>query len=213
MPELSFQVSKAEAVAYSAAPLLSFQMQINNSSEQESIASIVLRAQIQIEANQRRYASNDQERLKDLFGEPERWGQTLRSMLWTIANTNVPAFSGGTIVDLLVPCTYDFNVAVTKYFYALEDGEVPLTFLFSGTVFYNTEQDGLQISQIPWEKEATFRLPVQVWKEMMELYYPNTNWLCLQRDVFDQLYRFKIKHGLPTWEQAIESLLKEEDLS
>jgi hypothetical protein len=213
MPELHFQVETAEAVPYSTAPLLCFKLQITNPNEGEYIASIVLRAQIQIEANRRRYASSDQEGLKDLFGEPERWSQTLRSMLWTITNTNVPAFSNNTLVDLLVPCTYDFNVAATKYFYALEDGEVPLTILFSGTVFYDTEQDGLQIAQIPWEKEASFRLPVRVWKEMMEHYYPNTNWLCLQRDVFDQLYRFKIKHGLPTWEQAIENLLREEDLS
>ena len=97
--------------------------------------------------------------------------------------------------------------AATKYFHALEDGEVPLCLLFSGTIFYTDDDGYLQVSQIPWEKEATFRLPVRVWKEMIELYYPNCAWLCLGRDAFDRLYRFKTSQGIPTWEQAIETLL------
>ncbi|MGI8549897.1 MAG: DUF6084 family protein, partial [Dehalococcoidia bacterium] len=105
-------------------------------------------------------------------------------------------------------CTYDFNVAATKYFYALEDGEVPLTLLFSGTVFYATEDGQLQISQVPWEKEASFRLPVQVWKQMMALYYPNSAWLRLRQEVFDRLYQYKLRSGLPDWEQALENLLR-----
>ena len=78
----------------------------------------------------------EESRLRDLFGEPERWGQTLRAMLWTHASVVVPPFSGEAMADLPVACTYDFNVAATKYFYALEDGEIPLDFLFSGSVFY-----------------------------------------------------------------------------
>ncbi len=119
----------------------------------------------------------------------------------------VPPFSGSTVVDLPVPCSFDFNVAATKYFYALEDGEVPLCLLFSGTIFYTAEDGFLQVSQIPWEKEATFRLPVSVWKEMIELYYPNSTWLRLGRDAFDRLYHYKSEHGIPTWEQAVERLL------
>jgi Family of unknown function (DUF6084) len=209
MPELTFAIETAEAVPYAASPLLHFKLRISNAVEGEQIDSIALRGQIQIETNRRRYNSGEQEHLLDLFGQPERYSQTLRSMLWTVANVNVPAFVGSTLVNLPVPCTYDFNVAAAKYFYALEGGEVPLTILFSGTIFYETGQDGLQITQVPWEKEAPFRLPVQVWKDLMDIYYPNTAWLCLQRDVFDQLYRYKMQHGLPTWEQAIESLLKE----
>jgi hypothetical protein len=110
-------------------------------------------------------------------------------------------------VDLPVPCTFDFNVAAAKYFYALDEGGVPLSLLFSGTIFHEREGAGLQVAQIPWDKEVTFHLPVRVWKEMMEQYYPNTAWLCLRRDVFDRLYQYKSRHGLPTWEQALEDLL------
>jgi hypothetical protein len=128
-------------------------------------------------------------------------------MLWTHTSAVVPAFTGSTVVDLPVPCTYDFNLAAAKYFYALEGGEVPLCLLFSGTVFYAAGDGALQVAPIPWEKETTFRLPVRVWKDMMELYYPNSAWLCLRKDVFDRLYRYKSSRALPTWEQALENLL------
>ena len=107
-----------------------------------------------------------------------------------------------------MPCTYDFNVAAAKYFHALRDGEVPLLLLFSGTVFYRGEGGALQIAPVPWSKEAAFRLPVRVWKEMMERHYPNSAVLRLRRDVFDRLHRFKVERGLPTFDQAMEALLE-----
>jgi hypothetical protein len=111
------------------------------------------------------------------------------------------------VVDLPVPCTFDFNVAATKYFHGLADGDVPLSFLFSGTVFYADADDDLQVAPIPWDKEARFRLPVKAWHEMMDIYYPNTAWLCLRRDVFESLYQYKVARGIPTWEQMLESIL------
>ena len=63
------------------------------------------------------------------------------------------------------------------------------------------------MAQIPWDREARFRLPVRVWKDMMDTFYPNTAWLCLRRDVFDRLLEFKSRNGLPTWEQAVERML------
>ncbi|MGH9916047.1 MAG: DUF6084 family protein [Pyrinomonadaceae bacterium] len=167
---------------------------------------------MQIESTRRRYNTHEQERLLDLFGEPERWGQTLKTMLWTLTSVVIPPFTGSTIVDMPVPCTFDFNVAAAKYFAGLEDGEVPLILLFSGTVFYEDDEGALQVSQISWEKEAKYRLPVQVWKEMMDIYYPNSAWLCLRRDVFDRLYRYKMQRGIPTWEQTLTSILPVDDV-
>jgi hypothetical protein len=208
--DLNFTVETAEVEAHAAAPLLTFKLRIAQSvaaEEPTTIPAIALKCQIRIEPARRRYAADEEEKLLDLFGTRERWGQTLRSTLWTHASVVVPPFTGETVIDLPVPCSFDFNVAATKYFYALADGEVPLCLLFSGTIFY-TDRDGyLQVSQIPWEKEASFRLPVQVWKNMMELYYPKSAWLCLERDTFDRLYRYKSSRGLPTWEQAIDMLI------
>lgn len=207
MPDLDFQVEGAEAVAHAAAPLLAFKLRIASMDANEPIHSVALRCQIQIEATRRSYNEKEQNRLLDLFGEPERWAQTLRTMLWTHASVIVTPFTGSTVVELPVPCTFDFNVAATKYFAGLEDGEVPLCLLFSGTIFYESADEALQVSQISWEKEAKYRLPVRVWQEMMDFYYPNSVWLSLRRDVFDRLYQYKMRHGIPTWEQALESIL------
>jgi len=207
MPDLSFQVEGAQAVPFAASPLLAFRLRVATATADGPIHTVALRCQVRIEVARRRYGAGEQAKLLDLFGEPERWGQTLRPMLWTHTGVVVPGFIGSTVVDLPVPCTYDFNVAAAKYFHGLEGGEVPLCLLFSGTIFYAGDDGALQIAQIPWEKEATFRLPVRVWQEMMDHYYPNSAWLCLRKDVFDRLYQYKSRRGLPTWEQALESLL------
>jgi hypothetical protein len=207
---LNFQIEGAEAVAYAAAPLLTFKLRVTNAETNEPIHTVALRCQIQIEATRRRYNEREQERLLDLFGEPERWGQTLRTMLWTHTSVVVKPFEGSTLVELPVPCTFDFNVAATKYFAGLEEGEVPLLLLFSGTIFYEAADGALQVSQISWEKEAKYRLPLSVWQQMMEHYYPNSAWLSLRRDVFDRLNQYKMRHAIPTWEQTLESLLNEE---
>jgi hypothetical protein len=207
MPELNFEVLGATAVPFSVSPLLAFKLRLTNSDPNEVVQSVALRCQIQIEVTHRKYDVAEQEGLVDLFGEPERWSRTLRSMLWTHATVAVPAFEGATEVELPVPCTFDFNVAATKYFAALKDGEVPLNLMFSGTVFYEPEDSGLQIAQIPWDREAKYRLPVSVWREMIEIHYPNSAWLCLRRDAFEMLSRYKMERGIPTWEAAIERLV------
>ena len=206
MPDLSFAVQDAEPLSNSTAPTIAFKLHITNRSP-EPVQSISLRCQLQIECPKRHYAEPEQTRLMDLFGETPRWGQTLRSMLWTNTSMVVGPFESEVTADLPVACTYDFNVAVTKYFDALESGEAPLLFLFSGTVFYSSLTGALQAEQIPWDRECAFRLRVRVWKTMMNLYYPNSAWLCLRKDVFDRLHEYKRQHGIPTWEQAIESIL------
>jgi hypothetical protein len=120
---------------------------------------------------------------------------------------NIPAFAGSTVYPIAVPCTFDFSVATAKYFHGISEGEVPLTFLFSGTVFYDAGAGALQAAPISWNKEARFRLPVQVWKELMDLHYPNAACLHLRRDVFEELYRFKMSQGLATFEEAIQCML------
>lgn len=207
MPDLDFSVASAESVSFAAAPMLSFKLKISAANRDEKIQSIALRCQVQIETTKRKYSAIEQAQLFELFGEPERWGRTLKSMLWVHASATVPPFEGETTIDLPVPCTFDFNIAATKYFAGLEDGEVPLNLMFSGTIFFENDDGALQVEQISWDKEAYFRLPVRVWRAMMDHYYPNTAWLCLRRDVFDRLSRYKMEHAMPTWEQALESLL------
>ena len=206
MPELNFSVESAVAVSFAAAPLLSFKLHIRNTDSETRIQSISLRCQIQIEPTKRRYSPAEQSQLFELFGEPERWGRTLKSMLWTHTSAMVPQFTNQTVIDLPVPCTFDFNIAATKYFAGLEDGFVPLNLMFSGTVFF-VAGNGLQVEQISWDKEAQFKMPISIWREMMDHYYPNTAWLCLRRDLFDRLSRYKMENAIPTWEQVFENLI------
>jgi hypothetical protein len=212
MPELNFQIGGVSVVPYAAVPTLAFHLQVENAVPQEAIHTVALRCQIQIEATRRRYAPEEQHGLLDLFGDPGRWSRTLRSMLWTHANVVIPAFTGPTATaDLHVPCSFDFNIAATKYFAALAEGDIPLNFLFSGTVFYAPpEGGGLQVAPIAWDREARCKVPVSVWRALMEAYYPNTAWLNLRRDVFERLYRYKVQKGIPTWEQVFEEILPAE---
>jgi hypothetical protein len=211
MPDLSISVEKIEVVPFAASPTLVVKLRIANANPTEAIHTVVLRSQIQIEVTRRRYTPQDQERLGDLFGEPERWGQTLKNMLWTNTSTIVPPFAGVTTADLQVPCTFDFNIATTKYFNGLSGGEIPIFLMFSGTVFYEDSEGGLKVAPISWDKETKFRMPLAIWKDMMDQYYPNSAWLCLRRDVFERLQQYKRQHGIPTWEQAIEAILAQSE--
>lgn len=209
MPDLDFKITGVEAANYGITPLLHFKLEITNAPEIETIQSIMLQAQIQLQSTQRAYEPAEKEKLGELFGTPERWGQTLRARLWTHATANVRQFAGKTEAILSVPCTYDLNVSATKYFYALESGEVPLLFLFSGTIFYEGPEERLQIQQVSWNKECAYRMPISVWQEMMDEHYPNTAWLSLERSLFERLYAFRRREGLADWEQTIARLLPE----
>ncbi len=187
MPELSFKITGVEPANRGLVPLLRFKCEITNQPPNETIQSVMLQAQIQIASPQRAYNGVEKEKLKELFGTPDQWGNTLRNKLWTLSNTVVRTFSGQTEAMLSVPCSYDLNVAATKYFYALEEGEVPLLFLFSGTVFYAGADGRLQVQQINWNCESTYRMPITVWQELMDFHYPNSAWLSLDRETFDRL--------------------------
>jgi hypothetical protein len=204
VPELSFAVEGATVTPFAVVPMLGFTLRVANRPADEVIHTAVVRCQIQLDVTKRQYDTEEASKLADLFGERERWGTTLKNLLWTHVGVIVPSFTGETTVEMPVPCTFDFNVAATKYFYALGEGDVPLTFLFSGSAFYQDPTGALQVAPIPWDREAKFRLPVKVWRDLMDQYYPNLAWLALRRDIFERLYRFKIARGIPTWEQAME---------
>jgi hypothetical protein len=201
--DLDFEVLGVAPDPYAAAPTLLFTLGISETTG-ATVHSVSLRCQIRIEPQKRRYSPAEAERLLALFGETPRWGDTLKPFLWTHASTMVAGFSGATTVELPVPCTYDFEVAAAKYLHALGDGDVALVLLFNGTVF-----SASGVEPVPWHKETTAKLPAVVWRQLMDLYFPNSGWVRLRRDTLDDLERFKTVRALPTWEHAIEALLKE----
>jgi hypothetical protein len=206
-PELDFTIQDAGPLARAASPTLRFGLRIA-AAPGEAIRSVLLDAQVQIASRRRAYDDATEERLYELFGEPERWGSTLRTLPWTRATLVVPPFTGTTTVDLTVPCTYDFEVTASRYLDALRDGDVPLEFLFGGSVFYADADGLLKIGRIAWDKEAQYRLPVGVWRQTMDHYFPGSAWLRLRRESFDRLYAYKARHALTSWEDAVDSLVR-----
>lgn len=205
MNEVGFRVMTAAPERYAAVPTINFGLQVE--SPGDAIYSLALQCQIRIEPKKRRYTPGEEARLLELFGETPRWGDTLKPFLWTHVSRMIPGFTERTEITLSVPCSYDLDVAAAKYFHSLADGEIPLLFLFSGTVFAKGPT-GLQVGQVPWQNDATFRLPARVWRETMDLYYPNSGWLRLQRETLDALMRFKAERALATWDETLGVLLQ-----
>ncbi len=211
VPKLRFQVDRARAVTFAASPQLALSVSISNDAPSETVHSIMLASQVWIETPERTYTPSEAARLADLFGEPDRWERTLRRVIWTTASVVVPAFSIETNVDLPLPCPHDFESTTTQYLFALENGEVPITLQFSGSAFYRADDDALQVAPIPWSSEAKFRVPLSVYRETIDHYYPNRAPLSLRRDVLDRLRRYKVERHIATWEEAVERLLAAEE--
>lgn len=208
VPQLSLRVTDAVAERHSASPALNFALSIEREGGGR-VRSILLDTQIQIAARRRHYGEIEQARLVELFGTPDRWGTTLRTLLWARTTLVVPPFTDSAEVTLPVACSYDLEANAASYLSGLEDGEVPLEFLFSGSVFYTGSGGMLQTARISWDREAEYRLPVAVWREAMDLHFPGVAWLRLGRPVFDRLRAYKAEHGLRTLEDAVEHLMGE----
>jgi len=203
--DLVFDCLGARAERHAVVPLLTLELRITETTG-ATVDAIALRCQIRIEPHLRRYSATEAEALHDLFGDPARWADTVKPMQFTTVSAMVPRFTGATTLDLPVPCTYDLEIASTKYFDALADGAIPLLLLFSGTIF--SVRDGrMSVAQVPWSKESAFGLPVEVWRQTVDVHFPNSGWLRLSRHTLDALRDYKIAHTLPTWDDTVASLL------
>ena len=207
MPNLKFEIISSEVKEFAMIPTLSFKLKITNDVEGEEVYAAALKCQVMIEAIKRTYNEETKDKLHELFGEPFRWDETLRSFCWVIINIPVPRFTGHTIVEVAIPCSEDQALAAGKYFYAVDNGLVPLAFLFSGTLFYKDADDNLQVTLVPWEKEAFWKMPANLWQEMMEGHFPNSRWLRVRKDVYDRLVKFKSQSASPTLENCLEQIL------
>jgi hypothetical protein len=207
MTVLSFEVVGSRAEPHAAVPTIMLRLRVEEA-DGLVVHALALRCQIRIEPQRRRYVPDEELRLYELFGETPQWGASLRPFLWTHVSTTIGGFDGTTEFDLPVECTYDFDVAAAKYLHALADGDIPLLLLFSGTVFTQGES-GFSAEPLSWSLEASHKMPVAVWRSLMDLYYPNSGWIRVRRDTLDDLQRFRAYTGLPTWDQALEHLLKE----
>jgi hypothetical protein len=203
-PELS--ITGVDWQHFAAAPTLVFTCNMTESSGRE-IYTVALSCQINIDPARRRYESDTRASLVELFGEPQRWGATTRSFMWTRSDVLVPSFRGATSFTIPLACTYDMELAAAKYFYSLPDGEVPLTFHLSGSIMFKGDEAELRITQVPWDIDTKFLLPVGIWRSMMQHHYPNGTWLRVGQETLDRLARVKVEEGLYSYEAVLDELL------
>ncbi|MEO6712467.1 MAG: DUF6084 family protein [Mycobacteriales bacterium] len=208
MTELSFEVLDVRPQQHAASPHLLFRLRVTESSG-EVVHAIALRCQLRIEPQRRPYDAAEQAGLTDLFGGSERYDSTLKPFLWTHTTAMVQGFSGTAEFDLPIACTYDFDIAATKYLHALRGGDVPLVLLFSGTAF-TRGATGFAVEQLSWSLEAPCRLPVSCWRELMDHYFPGGGWIRLDRATIDSLLLYRSARGLTSWEQTFDELLPEQ---
>ena len=205
MANLTFACTEAAAQRYAATPTLSFKLTITESTGVR-VHAIALRCQIRIEPHRRRYSAAEARRLNDLFGDTSRWAETVKPIQFAMVSTMVPGFASLTEVDLPVPCTYDLEVASARYLQGLDDGTIPLVLLFSGTVFV-AQGEGFSVELIPWSCEAAYRMPVSVWRDVVDAHFPGSAWLRCSRETLDALSDYKATHALPTWDATLAALL------
>ncbi|WP_329458581.1 DUF6084 family protein [Streptomyces sp. NBC_01497] len=208
---LDFSVLDVVAEPYSAAPQLTARLRIEDSGG-ERVHAIVLRCQVRIEPQRRSYDAAERDALLGLFGEHDRWADTLRPLLWMQCNTTVQGFTGATEVDLALPCTYDFDVVGSRYLHALGSGSVPLNLLFSGTVFTKDggpSGTGFGVRHVPWDCEARYAMPVAVWRQLISAHFPHTGWIRLDSDMLARFADFRARRGLISWDETVSTVLEE----
>ena len=211
MADLIFGCTGASAERYAATPTLTFSLTISETSGVR-VHAIALRCQIRIEPHLRRYTAVEARRLHDLFGDPSRWANTVKPIQLATVTTMVPTFTALTEVDVQVPCTYDLEVASARYLQGLDDGTIPLLLLFSGTVFIDTGA-GFSVELVPWSAEASYRMPVSVWRDLVNAHFPGSAWLRCSQETLDSLSDFKARRALPTWDATLLALLAEAALA
>lgn len=204
---LSFSCTGARPEQYASSHTMIFDLTIKESSGVRVHAAL-LRAQLRIEPHRRRYSAAEAAGVDDIFGEVSRWGETLKPMQLAMANVLTPAFTHEVTVPLPVSFSYDIEVASNKYLHSMIDGEIPILLLFSGSVFYQTP-GGVQIDPVAWHEEANYRLPVSVWREMMDLHFPGQGWIQMRTDTIDALRKYRAKEADLTWDHTVERLLKD----
>lgn len=205
-PDVAFEVLSAGSLERSAVPTLSFRAKISDASGIQ-VYTVALSALLTIEPGKRSYDADSRERLAELFGEPERWAATTGAFRWAQVDVLVPSFTGEAEFDVRVPCTYDHEIAATKYFAGLTDGVVPLQVHFNGTLFYRGTDGQLQMMMLPWDLSVRHELPVETWRSMIDSHYPEGSFVRVEEETLDRLRRLKTSAGTATYDAAIRGLL------
>ena len=169
---------------------------------------IALTAIVVVEPGKRSYAPGERERLMELFGGPERWASTTGAFRWAATSAMVHGFTGEGEFELIVPVSYDLEVASAKYFGALdESGTVPLRFHFNGSIMYERGDGRVQTAPVPWDRSERFEMPMEAWTRLTAEHHPFRNWVPLHSETVTRIERLKASMGAPTFDDAVSRIL------
>jgi Family of unknown function (DUF6084) len=205
-PEPEFAITAAAHAAFAATPTMIFSAIANDPSGFE-IQSIALTVQVMIDPARRGYDAHTRERLAELFGPPASWAPATSGLAWARVATTVPSFAGSTTFPVEVPCTYDLEVAAAKYFYAVQEGSIPLSFHFNGNIFFYGADDRLRVVPVAWSTTAKYRMPISTWRAMIAEHYPGGGWIRLSDETLAALNDRRAKRGLPSFDACVQEML------
>lgn len=206
IPAPALEITGAAHVPFSAGPTMRFEA-LAREPDAIPVQSIGLSVQVMIDPARRGYDPATRARLAELFGAPERWAPSTSGLAWARVAVTVPGFSGEAAFGIEVPCTYDLEVAAAKYFYAVRDGVVPLSFHFNGNVFYRDGDGRLQMTPISWSTTARYGMAVSAWRAMIAEHYPGGGWVRVGEDTLERLHGLRAQRGLSTVDDLLRDLL------
>ena len=206
-PEVTFEVLGVAHEPFAAQPTLRFELSVFEPTDRP-IYAISLTAQINFDPARRPYSNETKADLYELFGAPERWPSTTRSFLWTHATTIVHSFRGAITFGLEVPCTADLEMVASRYVSALPDGEVPLTMHFTGRIMYEGPNRQVQVLHLPWNTQASYKMPVSAWQNMINHHHGESGFIALHNDTLTDLKNYKRQHGLHSFDAVVLDMLK-----
>lgn len=206
-PALDFTCVEVVADRYAAAPTVLLRMRAAEHTGVR-VHGVLLRCQVRIEPLRRHYTDEEAAKVVDLFGGRDRWGQTMQALQLAFLSQALPGFTGSRDFELTLPLSYDVDVAAHKYLAGLESGQVPLLLLFSGHVFTG-DAGAIAVQPVSWHQEAKATLPVSVWREAMDVHFPDQAWLRLSTEMYDRLAVYRGRHGLVGWDEVVRRLTDE----
>ncbi len=194
----------ARAAPFTAAPAVMFTLRVIAPGER--IHAIAFRCQVQIDARRRRYDGGERQRLYELFGDESQFARQVHAVTWATSSFVVPTFEEQIDTELAVACTYDLELAAAKYLHAVRGGDVPLLFLFTGTIF-RVHDGTLSVEPVSWDTESSYPMPAAVWRQTMDQFFPGGGWMRLQAETIDRLQAFRGRCAATSWDEAIDRLL------
>ncbi|EHR59851.1 DUF6084 family protein [Saccharomonospora cyanea] len=204
-PVLSWAITGVDTAPVDVVPTLRFRLRI--ACQDVRVQSLTLAVSVRVAAALRDYTAGERRRLRGVFGTPEQWSSGIGDLVWARPVLHVAGFTGHTEVDVPVPCGQDVELASVSYLSALSDGDVPLRFQFSGTLFHG-QPGQLAATRLPWDSEADYQLPVACWHRLREAYFGRHRWLRVEEPVYERLHDYRVRHAYRSPQEAIESLLK-----